>query len=394
MTKNGSSTDNLITLDCAPTDAPDLSRSRPVTLPGLSFSRYKRKHHQTTEAAILIWTLVILVAGTTLASAVMVWVVRGQLLRHEILDTPNARSSHDVPTPRGGGIGVMSILLPVWVVIAFALTSEPGLTARWVIPLAAIALASVSWIDDLRNLGTLPRLGVQVIAVIAGALMLPGPVFQGLLPHWLDTAILVLGWIWFVNLFNFMDGIDGISGVEAIGTGSGVALIGFLVIGTHIPLAWHGLVIAGAAAGFLVWNWHPARIFLGDIGSIPLGYLLGWLLLVLAASGYLQAAIILPLYYLADATFTLLRRLLRGEKIWHAHREHFYQQAVRNGRSHAQVSLAVGATNIALIALAMLSTTLATQALWSWFVVLAAGALVTMLLLWMKRPTSPGNLPE
>lgn len=342
----------------------------------------------------MIWTLLILATGTALASAVMVWIVRGQLLRHEILDTPNARSSHDVPTPRGGGIGVMSVLLPVWVVIAFALPSEPGLTARWIIPLGAIALASVSWIDDLRNLGALPRLGVQIIAVITGVLMLPGPVFHGLLPLWLDAAIVVLGWIWFVNLFNFMDGIDGISGVETIGVGGGVALIGFLVIGTHTPLAWHGLAIAAAAAGFLVWNWHPARIFLGDIGSIPLGYLLGWLLLVLAASGYLQAAIILPLYYLVDATLTLLQRLQRGEKIWQAHRAHYYQRAVQNGRSHAQVSLAVGATNLALIALAVLSTTLAAHTLWSWLVVLAAGVLVIALLLWMKRPVSPDNLPE
>lgn len=342
----------------------------------------------------MIWTLVILAAGTALASAVMVWIVRGQLLRHEILDTPNARSSHDVPTPRGGGIGVISVLLPVWIGIAFALPSGPADAARWIIPLGAIALASVSWIDDLHSLGALPRLGVQVIAVIAGVLMLPGPVFQGLLPLWLDAVIVTLGWIWFVNLFNFMDGIDGISGVEAIGVGSGIALIGFLAVGSHTPLAWHGLAIAAAALGFLVWNWHPARIFLGDIGSIPLGYLLGWLLLVLAASGYLQAAIILPLYYLADATLTLLRRLQRGERIWQAHREHYYQKAVQNGRSHAQVSLAVGTTNLVLIALAVLSAALAAHTLWSWIVVLAAGALVIVLLLWMKRPAPPRNQAE
>ncbi len=342
----------------------------------------------------MIWTIVILVAGTALATAGIVWVVRGQLLRHDILDTPNARSSHDVPTPRGGGIGVMIILLPVWIGIAFATTGEPGLTARWVIPLAAIALASISWIDDLRSLGALPRLGVQVITAIAGVAMLPGPVFQGLLPLWLDATIAAIGWIWFVNLFNFMDGIDGISGVEAIGIGSGIALIGFLTMEAQTAMPWHGLVIAAAAAGFLVWNWHPARIFLGDIGSIPLGYLLGWLLLSLAAAGYLQAAIILPLYYLVDATLTLLRRLQRGEIIWQAHREHYYQKAVQNGRSHSQVSRAIGATNIALIGLAVLSTNIAAQGLWSWLAVLAAGALVTLLLLWMKRPAQPDTTSD
>ena len=339
----------------------------------------------------MIWTLVILAAGTALATIAMVWVVRGQLLRHNILDTPNARSSHDVPTPRGGGIGVMSVLLPVWIVIAFAVPAEPGLTARWVIPLAAIALAAISWIDDLRTLGALPRLGVQVLAAIAGVMMLQGPVFQGLLPFWLDATITVIGWIWFVNLFNFMDGIDGISGVEAIGIGGGVALIGFLAFNSQTGLPWHGLVIAAAAAGFLVWNWHPAKIFLGDIGSIPLGYLLGWLLLSLAASGYLPAAIILPLYYLVDATLTLLRRLQRGEKIWRAHREHYYQKAVQNGRSHAQVSTAVALTNIGLVVLAVLTTMANPGSLLPWIAVLGALFLVILLLVWMKRTSLHAN---
>ncbi len=222
--------------------------------------------------------------------------------------------------------------------------------------MAAIALAAISWIDDLRTLGALPRLGVQVLAAIAGVLMLQGPVFQGLLPFWLDATITVIGWIWFVNLFNFMDGIDGISGVEAIGIGGGVALIGFLAFNSQTACHGTDWSLRPRPQGFLVWNWHPAKIFLGDIGSIPLGYLLGWLLLSLAASGYLPAAIILPLYYLVDATLTLLRRLQRGEKIWRAHREHYYQKAVQNGRSHAQVSTAVALTNIGLVVLAVLTT--------------------------------------
>lgn len=339
----------------------------------------------------MLWTLVILAAGTALATTAMVWLVRGQLLRHDILDRPNARSSHDTPTPRGGGIGVMSILLPVWIVIAFAVSSEPGITARWVIPLAAIALASVSWIDDLRTLGALPRLGVQIVTAIAGVLMLPGQVFQGLLPFWLDATIAVIGWIWFVNLFNFMDGIDGISGVETLGIGGGIALISFLLLDSQSALPWHGLAIASAAAGFLVWNWHPARIFLGDIGSIPLGYLLGWLLLSLAVSGHLQAAIILPLYYLVDGTLTLLRRLQRGDKVWQAHREHYYQKAVQNGRSHAQVSRAVALTNLILIGLAVLTAQAVSGSVWPWMGVLVATLIVFALLIWMKRTTNPAD---
>jgi UDP-N-acetylmuramyl pentapeptide phosphotransferase/UDP-N-acetylglucosamine-1-phosphate transferase len=279
-------------------------------------------------------------------------------------------------------------------VIAFAVPSEPGITARWVIPLAAIALAAISWIDDLRTLGAMPRLGVQIITAITGVLMLPGPVFQGFLPLWLDTAVAVVGWIWFVNLFNFMDGIDGISGVEAIGIGGGIALIGFLALDSQTGLPWHGMVVAAAATGFLVWNWHPAKIFLGDIGSIPLGYLLGWLLLSLAASGYLQAAIILPLYYLVDATLTLLRRLQRGEKVWQAHREHYYQKAVQNGRSHAQVSAAVALTNIGLVALAVLTTMANPGSPLPWIAVLAALLLVILLLVWTNRTTHHANTSD
>ncbi|MDH3702467.1 MAG: glycosyl transferase, partial [Alphaproteobacteria bacterium] len=135
---------------------------------------------------------------------------------------------------------------------------------------------------------------------------------------------------------------------------------------------------AMAALGFLRFNWHPARIFLGDVGSVPLGYLLGWLLLQAAAAGYWAPALILPLYYLADATITLLRRAARREKVWQAHREHFYQRAVQNGRSHARVSLAVLAANVVLAALALVAVAQPVIAL------AAAATTVALLLAWMR----------
>lgn len=335
----------------------------------------------------MISTLLILAAATAAATTLLVGLVRVQLLRRGILDRPNARSSHDIPTPRGGGLGVMAVVLPLWVVVAF-IGPEGGsaetATANWAIPLAALALAAISWIDDLRSLGTLPRLGVQFATAAAGVILLPGLVFQGLFPAWLDAALAAIGWIWFVNLFNFMDGIDGITGIEAAGIGAGILIISLISANGVETLHLHALVIAAAAIGFLVWNWPPARIFLGDIGSIPLGYLLGWLLLTLAATGHWAAALILPLYYLSDTTLTLLRRLARGEKVWQAHREHFYQQAVQNGRSHGQVSLAVGAANLALIALAVSTTHPATGLIWSFAAIAAALALVAGLLVWMK----------
>ncbi len=226
----------------------------------------------------------------------------------------------------------------------------------------------------MRSLGATVRLASHFGAAALGlALALDGLVFQGWLPLWLDRALAALAWVWFVNLFNFMDGIDGISGVEAAAIGGGLALVlaqaGQL---DHGPLA---LALAAAATGFLVWNWHPARIFLGDVGSVPLGYLLGWLLLDAAARGLWAPALILPLYYLADATWTLARRIARREPFWKAHRQHFYQRAVAGGLGHARVALTILAADLRLVLLALLA-----GRGW-WATGLAGAALVVALLL-------------
>lgn len=271
------------------------------------------------------------------------------LVRRAILDRPNERSSHDAPTPRGGGIAVVAVLVPAW--IAAALLS--GVTVPWPALGGTLLLAAVSWRDDVRSLGILWRLGAQVLAVTAGLASLDGLVFRGILPAWLDTLAAGFLWLWFVNLYNFMDGIDGITAVETASIGGGVALVALsATMGPAGAAAW-GVALAAAALGFLPWNWHRAKLFLGDVGSVPLGYLAGWLLLSLAAAGAWKAALILPLYYLTDATITLLRRLRRGEKVWRAHREHYYQRAVQGGMSHASVVKAVLAGNLALAGLAL-----------------------------------------
>jgi len=281
-------------------------------------------------------------------------------LRHrQILDLPNGRSSHDRPTPRGGGVAPVAVVLALWGWTAVSGAGpdpfgDPLLTA--VVIGAALGLATVSWLDDVFTLPALPRFVVQCLGVAAGLILLPAEalVFQGALPQAADRFVTALGWLWFVNLFNFMDGIDGISGTETTALGGGLAVLaalGFAPAAVGLP----GLALAGAALGFLVWNWHPAKVFLGDVGSVPLGYLLGFLLIVLAGSGQLAAALILPLYYLADATLTLLRRLSRGAKPWQPHREHFYQVAVRGGWSHARVSGLIAAANGLLVACAVVA---------------------------------------
>ena len=328
---------------------------------------------------------ILLIVYASLAAGAASWLATGAVLRllrrRGVLDIPNERSSHSSPTPRGGGIAVAGVLFAAW--LGFWLSGTGGLAAPhfWIILAAGAALAVISWFDDVR--GGLPptvRLGAQAIAVGAGLMALPegAGVFQGALPPALDLALSGLIWLWFVNLFNFMDGIDGISGVEAASIGGGIALIAVYKPDASIdPLL--AATVSAAAVGFLCWNWHPAKIFLGDVGSVPLGFLLGWLLLNLASGGAWAAAAILPLYYLADATITLARRALRGEMIWQAHREHFYQRAVRNGRSHAAVSLGVALCNVILVGLAMLSMT------WPWAALTAAAAAVFALLVWLSR---------
>ncbi len=292
------------------------------------------------------------------------------LSRHAILDRPNARSSHTEPTPRGGGIAVIGVTAAAW---SYAgLNRETGLILG-----LGLGLAALSWIDDLRGLSVRIRFPVQVLSVGIGLLALDPSqrVFQGVLPLTLDRVLAGLAWLWFLNLFNFMDGIDGISGTEASALGIGIALAAGAATGS---LALFGLCLAGAAAGFLVWNWQPARIFLGDVGSIPLGFLLAWLLIALAARGQWAAALLLPLYYLADGTLTLVRRLARRERVWQAHREHFYQQAARRFGAHAPVALWVGALDLALIVLAVLSTRWPLARLPA----LGLGFLLVALLLW------------
>lgn len=304
----------------------------------------------------LDWTIAAVPALALGAAAwgtgkVLVW-----LERRQILDRPNERSSHTRPTPRGGGLAVTSAVILAWAVAALA--GGPLAPWTWAALAAALTLMTASWLDDRHTLPVAPRFAAHALAAAVLLALLPdgAVVFGGALPVWADRAVACVGWLWFINLYNFMDGIDGITGVETAALGIGIALVAWLSSAPEqmVPLA---LACAAAALGFLRWNWHPARIFLGDVGSIPLGLLLGGLLVQLAVAGQLAAAVILPLYYLADATITISRRALHGEKVWQAHRQHFYQRAVQGGKSHAQVAIAILAGNAVLVACAVLSVT-------------------------------------
>src|SRR5438477_6348734 len=251
-----------------------------------------------------------LVAAIVVGAGLIAWLGTGALIplrrRRAVLDRPNERSLHVIPIPRGAGIAVIGAIL----LACLALNQlVPTPTISRPILVGAALLAAVSWIDDVRSLPAAVRLAVQLVATgLALRAGLPaGLVFQGWLPPALDGVATAGLWLWFINLFNFMDGIDGLAGSEAAAIGIGLMLFAGVGIGRDPGLVMHSAAITAAAAGFLIWNWAPARIFLGDVGSVPLGYLLGFLLLDQAAQGRWEIALILPLYFLADATITLLR---------------------------------------------------------------------------------------
>lgn len=302
-----------------------------------------------TDSAAVIMVAIFLMTG--ILSWVGTGVVRRWLSARQILDQPNARSSHHIPVPRGGGVAVVFAIT----VAMFLLMGPRGILVKefGIILGASLLLAGVSFWDDLRGLPAWVRLLGHIAAVVAGILVLPqSGVFQGWLPVPLDRIIVALLWVWFINLYNFMDGIDGLAAVETIAITSGLVIVSVLAGGGMDAQA---VAIAGAAAGFLIWNFPPAKVFLGDVGSVALGYLLGYLLLVLASHGGWAAAVILPMYYIVDATITLLRRGFRGEKIWQAHREHAYQKAVIQGSSHGAVIGQITLCNVFLVALAGLT---------------------------------------
>jgi UDP-N-acetylmuramyl pentapeptide phosphotransferase/UDP-N-acetylglucosamine-1-phosphate transferase len=231
----------------------------------------------------------------------------------------------------------------------------PALKSVFVAILAALLMGALGIVDDTYNLAPGAKLVVQAVAVVMALAALPeGMRLLPFLPQWAEPAVLLLGGIWFVNLVNFMDGIDWMMVVEVVPITAGVALIGAL--GALPP---EGLVVAlalnGAMLGFAPFNRPVARLFLGDMGSLPAALLLFWLLLLVAGSGHLAAALLLPLYFVADATVTLWRRLAARERVWEAHRTHFYQRAGDNGFSTLEIIGRVFAVNVGLVALATIS---------------------------------------
>ncbi len=306
--------------------------------------------------------------------------IRPMLLRHA-LARPNARSSHRIPTPQGAGIAVIAATL----MVAGAVVALAGMTVPAVVFGATLFVAAVGFADDVHSIPVLPRLVLQGIAVAAVVFTAPETLrIAAALPLWAERALMLLAGLWFVNLVNFMDGLDLMTAAEAVPVSAAVMLLGWL---GEVPASTTVVAAAlcGALLGFAPFNRPVAKIFLGDVGSLPIGLLLGWCLLQLAWHQQFAAAVLLPLYYLADATVTLLRRMFRREPFWAAHRSHYYQRATDNGFTVWQVVRAVFALNVVLAALAIASTRL--QSPFVVILLVAVGALAVILTLYrFSRP--------
>jgi len=293
--------------------------------------------------------------GTAFATALLIFAL-GPLLRSYALAKPGIRSSHQVPTPQGGGIAVIAATTAAVCICLLLLLPEittwPQLTT---LVIAVILLASVGALADTRPIAVAPRLLLQILAVAAVVYQLPSDLhIVPVVPAWLERVLLVFGGVWFVNLVNFMDGLDWLTVAQVVPITAAIALIGLL--GLLPPEAVViSLATCGAMIGFSFFNRPVAKLFLGDVGSLPIGLVIGWLLVLLAGSGGRVAAFLLPLYSVADSTITLLRRLVGGERVWEAHRSHFYQRATDGGFSVIDVVTRVFVTNVILGGLAILS---------------------------------------
>ena len=275
------------------------------------------------------------------------------LLARYALARPNARSSHKIPTPQGAGIAVIVATLVIAAVAMALIAPAPGIPA--LLFGATVLIALVGTVDDIRPIPVLPRFALQALAVgIVIAALPAGLQVVPILPLWIERMALIIAALWFVNLVNVMDGLDWMTVSEVVPVT--LALVVFGVVGAlPIEAALIAAALGGAMLGFAPFNRPAAKVFLGDVGSLPIGLLLGWCLLQLALHGHLAAALLLPMYYLADSTLTLMRRVLQREAFWEAHRTHYYQRATDNGFSVIGVVGRVFFLNLLLAVLASAS---------------------------------------
>lgn len=308
--------------------------------------------------------LMAIILSSCALSALGVYIVLHLAPRYGIIDVPNARSSHDKPTPRGGGIGIL-LGISFALILGYVLNLKMPPWQLWV----GLGLVAVAGLYDDAKGGShvLVRLAAHIGAASLIILTL-GKLERFPLPVPLDFPLhgfgYVVSFIWFIsviNFFNFMDGIDGIAGLQTIVVGLALAL------SAAGNTAWLGAALVGASLGFLFFNWNPAKIFLGDVGSYSLGFLIAsapYLDRQAAVSPLLMLVALSIWFFLADGSLTLVRRALLRERVWEAHRDHLYQRLVQSGMNHAQVAGIIGIASLVVSTLAVIAYTSGEIAFW------------------------------
>jgi Fuc2NAc and GlcNAc transferase len=321
--------------------------------------------------------------GALLVALLLTGIVRRLALAQGVLDVPNERSSHSTPTPRGGGVAIFVATIAASAVLAW----RGALDIKLLLALTGggSVVALVGFYDDRRQLSARSRLGAHLVAGLWALLCIGGLPPLRFADHivsfgWAGYVIGALGIAWTVNLFNFMDGIDGIAASEAVFIAWGAALLGLLV-GPSVAAPAMALAFGAACFGFLAWNWPPAKIFMGDVGSGFVGYVL--VVLALAATRENPAALfvwlILGGVFFCDATVTMVRRLARGEPVYQAHCSHAYQRLARRWGSHRSVTLAAVSVNLVwLLPCAWLASVSPGRAAWMTVIALAPLTLLAL----------------
>jgi UDP-N-acetylmuramyl pentapeptide phosphotransferase/UDP-N-acetylglucosamine-1-phosphate transferase len=291
------------------------------------------------------WYELFLVGGVL---AVLSWLlvlgVRRQAERHRILDIPNERSSHSRPVARGGGLAIAVICVIGWFVLLVCWPDENRFGMACFAG-GAVMIAGISILDDIHTVSSAVRFAVHGAAAV---LLLLGygdwrivslPFVGEFCIGWLGVPLVFLWIVGLTNAYNFMDGIDGIAACQAITAGLGWLIVGRLNGQATVP--WLALFVTASSVGFLVHNWHPAKIFMGDVGSALLGYAFAFLAVAAGDKDprMILAGALFVWPFVFDATFTFFRRMLRGENVFAAHRSHLYQRLVIAGWSHAQTTL-------------------------------------------------------
>jgi UDP-N-acetylmuramyl pentapeptide phosphotransferase/UDP-N-acetylglucosamine-1-phosphate transferase len=321
------------------------------------------------------WAAVLAVSAGL--SAALILVLKPLLIRH-LLAQPNARSSHATPTPQGAGLAVMASVLAVMAGVLLLGLAVPPPNLLPVL-IGAAAFTVIGALDDAHALAVSWRLVAQLLVAAAVIFLLPQDfrLLPDMLPASVERVLLVIGVVGFVNAVNFLDGLDWMTVAQVVPMTLGVAILtGLGAVPASIGLL--ALALLGATLGFAAFNKHPAQIFLGDAGSLPIGLLLAFLLIVVAEA-HLVSGLLLALYTLSEAAITFFRRLFAGEPVLSAHKSHFYQRAVEQGLRVPQVTLRVFTLGLWLMVLAVVAAL--SRSLTADLILLALGLVATGLVL-------------